>query len=43
MDYDTYVTELQEFKRYLMNNDEEIPLYIYLRESIQKSVSIYDT
>lgn len=39
MDSDTYVNELQMYKRYLMNSDEDVPLYIYLRDSILKSIN----
>lgn len=37
MDQKTYLAEMQESKRYLMNNNEDVPIYIYLRDSIQKS------
>lgn len=40
MDYYEYVQKIQKAKRYLMNNNEDVPLYIYLRDSIQKSIML---
>lgn len=40
MDHDTYLNELEHrgIKSYLMNNNEDLPLHIYLRDSIQELI-----